>query len=589
MSQLRIIGPEPNQKFDKSLDNGKILKLGRSSDCDISVPWDRQISRVHAHLRCDNDKVVVKKLDGARNYLAQNDQHFNSLELESGDEFRIGQTVFQFQVDAPDPDEGEVEEFAFGRDELRQVEIVQKHSVELLATIPELMTKSRDDTEFAVSMVDLLLEAIPRCDAAAVVAFDNESLQTSAGEPVEPSLLRWHSRNENVGRFRPSRRLMVSALSREESVLHIWEQTEEDQNQFTNVGDLDWAYCTPIADESSRGWCLYVTGSFDQESPLVMKEKLKEPMRFTELMAQFIGAVRSVRQLQQTQTRMSSFFPPTVVETLTHEKAEDLLTPRTSEITVLFCDLRGFSKKTEQSSDDLPALLKKISEALSVMVRGIMDNDGIIADFQGDAALAFWGWPKSSDESVLQACRAALSIQRQFTAANPSPDHPLNGFSIGIGIGHGAGIAGQIGPPEQSKVGVFGTVVNQAARLQSMTKQFKVPILIDDSTAEIIRASTDSQTRCRRIARVRPRGMDTVMTISELLLPIGEPDAPSAEHVHSHEEAIDAFIEGRWNDAEQIFASVLADDTANHLHRAVIQRQNGQPPDDWAGVINFKN
>ncbi len=594
MLELFVIGPEATQRCTIPLLESKTLRLGRSSQCEIPVPWDRAISRIHAEVTLSHGYVLIRKLDAAQNQLVFKDKESSSVNLQVDEEFRIGQTTFRLASTSGSTTDvlrdSAVNEYTFAPGELRSVPFVQTQgrSLELLATIPQLMRESRNDPEFAAAMVKLLLEAIPRCFAAAVVVFNDVRVHEDPAAIPEPSLMRWNSRDDGAGQFRPSRRLMATAIRTQQSVLHIWDSPAE-QAVFTNLGNLDWAFCSPLLDESSRGWCLYLSGAFDSLRPTSMKNELQEPMRFTELMAQFIGATRSVRMLQQTQTRMSSFFPPAVVKTITNENADVMLRPRTSKITVLFCDLRGFSKKMEQADGDLPAFLSKISAALSVMVRCIMEHGGVITDFQGDSVLSFWGWPQATEDGPLLACRAAMDIRKQFADGQTDENHPLHGLTIGIGLGHGTGIAGQIGPPEQSKVGVFGAVVNQASRLQGMTKMFRTPILLDDATAAVIRErGRPHNLRCRRIACVRPRGMETVVTISQLLWPEGTDGELSNLQLELHARAVDMFIEGKWGEAEEIFATHLAHDEANSILRNMISLGHKIPPDPWDGVVTLR-
>ena len=594
MLEIFVIGPEKTQQFSVPLLEAKTLRLGRSSHCEIPVPWDRAISRIHAEVTLSHGYVLIRKLDAAQNQLVFKNKETSSVNLQVDEEFKVGQTTFRLRSTSDSttdvPRDSAVNEYTFAPGELRSVPFVQTQgrSLELLATIPQLMRESRNDPEFAAAMVKLLLEAIPRCFAAAVVVFDNVREQEDLAAIPEPSLMRWNSRDEGSSQFRPSRRLMATALRSKQSVLHIWDSSAE-QAAFTNLGNLDWAFCSPLVDESSRGWCLYLSGAFDSLRPTSMKTELQEPMRFTELMAQFVAATRSVRMLQQTQTRMASFFPPAVVKTITNENADAMLQPRTSKITVLFCDLRGFSKKMEQSDGDLPAFLLKVSAALSAMVRCIMQHGGVIADFQGDSVLSFWGWPQATEDGPLHACCAAMDIRKQFAAGQANESHSLHGLTIGIGIGHGIGIAGQIGPPEQSKVGVFGAVVNQASRLQGMTKMFRTPILLDDATAAVIRERGHlNNLRCRRIARVRPRGMETAVTISQLLWPEGTDRELSNLQLELHERAVDMFISGQWAEAEEIFGTHLAQDEPNSVLRDMIALGNKVPPNPWDGVVTLR-
>src|SRR5262249_15225984 len=152
-------------------------------------------------------------------------------------------------------------------------------------------------------------------------------------------------------------------------------------------------------------------------------------------------------------------------------------------VTVLFCDLRGSCKIAEEGQHEMLGLWDRVSEALGIMTSSIIDHDGVIGDFQGDAAMGFWGWPLAGDDQVEQAARAALRILRRFGRAAVEDDSALKGFACGIGIAHGPAIAGRLGTAEQFKVGVFGPVVNLASRLESMTRRFGVPILIDENCA----------------------------------------------------------------------------------------------------------
>ena len=202
------------------------------------------------------------------------------------------------------------------------------------------------------------------------------------------------------------------------------------------------------------------------------------------MITEFMGAIRQVRVLEQRQAGLGQFFSPAVMEQLKGDTTGHALDPKESDISVLFCDVRGFSRKSEKAEENLHELLARVSEALGVMTCGIIKYDGVIADFQGDAALGFWGWPKAKENDPRLACCAALDIQAAFLHATTDEGNSLKGFKVGIGIASGRAIAGKIGTDEQIKVGAFGPVVNLGARLESMTKQLRTSILIDELTAE---------------------------------------------------------------------------------------------------------
>ena len=132
--------------------------------------------------------------------------------------------------------------------------------------------------------------------------------------------------------------------------------------------------------------------------------------------------------------------------------------------------MRGFSRTSERGARDLTGLLERVSKALGVMTHQILDHGGVVGDFQGDAAMGFWGWPLAEPQAAQQAAMAALGIRSQFEAAARQPEHPLADFRVGIGIATGPAVAGKIGTADHVKVTVFGPVANLAARLESMTR-----------------------------------------------------------------------------------------------------------------------
>ena len=312
----------------------------------------------------------------------------------------------------------------------------------------------------------MLLDAIPSAEAVAVAHFDKTRLpktEASINSFPKPLTLRVETRKNIKNRFRPSRKILLRALRSESSVIHIWDP-EEGAGGATVSEGLGWAFCSPMVGESSQGWCLYVSGKGTTDGGLVVTfEDMAGDLRFTELVAQFIASIRNIRLLQEQKTQLSSFFSPKVIEGLTGQDGCNTLAPAEKNISVLFCDVRGFSKKSEKLQDDLLSLLRSVSAALNVMAKGILQRDGAIADFQGDAALGFWGWPVELEEGPVPACKAALEIFTHFYNEIAVPGSLLEGFSVGLGVAHGRALAGQIGTDQQAKVGVFGPVVNQGA------------------------------------------------------------------------------------------------------------------------------
>ena len=258
----------------------------------------------------------------------------------------------------------------------------------------------------------------------------------------------------------------------------------------------DWAFATPVANSlACRNWAIYVAGEFTVESGTpeaeIESNDFRDDIKFTELVASTLANLKRITLLEKNQASLGQFFSPVVMSAFSGRDPEEVLSPRESDVSILFSDLRGFSKTSEQFSDDLLGLLNRVSQALGVTTHHIFQEDGVIGDFHGDAAMGFWGWPIKQENFVLRACSAALGIRRELEVSSKHPEHPLHKFRMGIGIATGKAVAGKIGTVDQVKVTAFGPVVNLAARLETMTKQLHAPILLDETTADFIKEKVD--------------------------------------------------------------------------------------------------
>jgi adenylate cyclase len=591
MAELVVLGLEPEQTARAVLTDGEVLSLGRGSQNGLPVPWDPMISRQHAEVVLRQGQLTVRRLDAARNPIYYRGQPVDEATLCEGEEFRIGNTAFRLTALSVDGGFSSViEQISYRDDVLHRIQFRNPDRwLELLTTLPDIIASSRSDEEFAQQLVRLLLDAIRRCHTAAVMVYDGPPLAGGdARNAPQPRILRWDSRMTDLSGFRPSRSLITASLARRESMLHVW-NSEESNQRFTYSGRFDWAFCVPLKEDACRGWCLYISGAADEEAglPAVLSgDELKEELRFTELLAQFIGAIRQVRMLEHQQRRLAQFFSPTVRQAIAGRGAAEVLNPREAEITVLFCDIRGAPH--EVPDRDLQGLLGRVSETLGVITRTIFAHNGVVADFQGDAALGFWGWPVDSADGPLAACRAALEIHDHFRRLYPEANPLGGGFRIGIGIAHGAAIAGKIGTDDQAKVGVFGPVVNLGSRLMGMTRTLRAPIVISDATAAVVREHMPwSEARTRRLGRLRPRGMDEAVPVSQLLPPAGVAGSVSDEDIRDYEAAVDAVAAGDWARAMEKLDRLPVSDRTKDFMMLFIATHEYVPPPHWDGVFTL--
>ncbi len=589
MFELIAEGPEPRQYWKNALSGDGSYTLGRTEEADLSVPWDPHISRWHARLTTSANCIDIEKLSGATNLIFFDGQQVNSCRVHDDQQFVLGSTLFRVVLSRQPPlpqDAALVEKLTFSRQQLQKIRFHDADKqIDVLTHLPEVIWGSRTDFELYHRLVNLLLAGVAHAEAVAIVKLDDDNLMR---------VLHWDRRHETAGKFRPSERLVAEAIKkRGSSVLHIWESQEQPNAEYTAMAEFDWAFCTPVSEPVGDSWGLYVAGRLDR--PFVKEPStdtdsvsLQGDVKFTELVSEIISSVRRLNKLERQQAGLRQFFAPTILSALGDELNTDLLEPRECDVTVMFCDLRGFSQQAEILADDLIGLLNRVSNALGVMTHHILAHGGVTGDFQGDAALGFWGWPFASDEAPLNACRAALGIRAEFARAIQTAGHALANFQMGIGIAHGNAVAGKIGTVDQVKVTVFGPVVNLASRLESMTSQLRVPILLDEATAEIVRHKLDRREgRTRRLAKVLPIGIETPTIVSELLPPESEWPELTDAHLEQYELGVKHFIDGHWEDAYHHLHNMPPYDRAQDFLTMLIAQNNRIAPPDWDGVVRL--
>ncbi len=339
---------------------------------------------------------------------------------------------------------------------------------------------------------------------------------------------------------------------RRQSVMYIWQKGEGNQDYTQMVGS-DWAICIPleVAEGSGAGQRdvrevqpgdtaeslphigdrvdlpeqlgLYLSGTLptaggaQPENNVILRSDLK----FTELVADIFGALRKMGGLQRQLGQLRNFLPHDVVNamgTKPPDQVEEMLRPRVVEVTVLFCDIRGSSRLAELGQDNLLRLWDNFSGVLEIMTRSVRNEGGIIANLQGDAIMAFWGWPLQDASFLARPLRAALAICERL--ARVPADSPLGRIRCGIGIAHGNAVVGRLGTPDQFKIDAFGPTVNLAARLEALAKFFGVNIVVDRHTSTYLVGKAEEVGGCvRQLGLVQPAGMNLIEEVAELAMP----------------------------------------------------------------------
>jgi class 3 adenylate cyclase len=196
--------------------------------------------------------------------------------------------------------------------------------------------------------------------------------------------------------------------------------------------------------------------------------------------------VERFMQEQREKRRLSLYFSPNVVQAILRHKEDVNLSSARRQVTVLFSDIRGFTSISEKiPAEEVVAFLR---EYLTVMTEAVFAHSGTVDKYIGDAIMALYNVPFDEPDHAAHAVRTALAFQERLRPL-AARFQDRYGFRIrcGVGIHTGEALVGTMGSRQRLEYTAIGDTINLGARLESLTKDFKVPILVSESTYEAVR------------------------------------------------------------------------------------------------------
>jgi adenylate cyclase len=190
---------------------------------------------------------------------------------------------------------------------------------------------------------------------------------------------------------------------------------------------------------------------------------------------------KNFAQEQVEKRRLSRFFSPAVATEVVRAKDEASLAAGRRRLTVLFSDIRGFTSMSEKMSpEDVATFLR---EYLTVMTEAVFKHGGTVDKYIGDAIMALYNVPFEVPDHAARAVRTALEFQERLKPLAERFREKYGGtLACGVGINTGDAVVGTIGSEQRLEYTAIGDTINLGSRLESLTKDFNVPILISEAT-----------------------------------------------------------------------------------------------------------
>ncbi|MBI4676384.1 MAG: adenylate/guanylate cyclase domain-containing protein [Elusimicrobia bacterium] len=531
--------------------------MGRGQEADLCIPEETCLSRRHAEVWLEGRNLKVRRLPESSNPIYHAGEPKEDFEVEPGGFFVIGKTKFRFSVEEaehageaalgkPTLEDtlGQQELYAIGTssDRLRLLDLLE---------LPEIL-RTKDRRDFHLHIAGLIRMATD-ASWACVAAEDGKVLgeDSSHDTAARPSL---------------SRTLVSKALAGSpQPTLYCWNKAQD--FKATAQEGVDWAVCAAARVAGEPALVFYAAGTGNQ--PVAA---YRERARFVGLVADMVSRSVSNERLQGWQGRLRRFFAGPVIDKILASSDTAALEPRLAQSTVLFFDIRGFSKRTEEKNEKILSHVQELRRVMTAMTRIILDERGVVLQYMGDGILACWNVPYDDPDHVDRACCAALAMASEIGGVT-------GGWNCGIGIHTGQVVAGTIGSDQVFSYGILGAIVNQASRVEGLTKLVGVPIL---ATREVAEAVSKETALARRIGRFIPAGMETPLDLFAL-----SASGTAAETHAVYAAALDAFEKGDWKRTLELLGPLPVEDgPAQFLISQTIENCR-YPPIEWRGVIRI--
>jgi adenylate cyclase len=314
----------------------------------------------------------------------------------------------------------------------------------------------------------------------------------------------------------------------------------------------------------------------------------------------FVNYFQEQKQRQQIRAAFAYYLSPALVEQLARSPEKLVLGGEERKMTILFSDVRGFTTISEHYKHDPQGLTRLMNRFMTPLTNAIIERNGTIDKYIGDAIMAFWNAPLDDPQQEINACEAALEMLARADKLNQEfkREADQNGgkympLHIGIGLNTGPCVVGNMGSDFRFNYSVLGDTVNVASRLEARTKDYRVPIVIGEETAQKAKEkfATMEIDRIQVKGKTQPETVFTVLGRAEL----GR-DPNFLELQELMTKMLRYYREQNWTQALDTIepcrkaAEGFGVGALYHMYAERIEAfRHDPPPSDWNGVYEAES
>jgi adenylate cyclase len=355
--------------------------------------------------------------------------------------------------------------------------------------------------------------------------------------------------------WQPSQNVLQAVL-REKTT--FWEAPDQSDPELTgSLVGVEVVVAAPILDRAGEVIGV-IYGDCRQDGKPDSRTRIR---KLEAMLVQLLagGVATGLARLEQekaalnAEVRFGQFFTPELARQLALQP--DLLKGRDSEVSVLFCDIRGFSRISERLG---PAgTVEWVGDVMGALSDCVLAHRGVLVDYIGDELMAMWGAPEIREDHARLACRAALDMQSLLPKLNERWQARLGEpMALGVGVNTGRAWVGNTGSRHKFKYGPLGPTVNLASRVQGATKYLRARLLVTEFT----HARLGGEFGARRLCKVRVVNIATSVNLYELAA-AEDADWNAIQPLYEH--ALEDFERGNFPGAARTLGNLMAEHAAD--------------------------